>query len=152
MSSKTDIALFDRNEQLVALVEVKNKEGTTREWAAKLRRNLLAHGDFARIDYFVVVTPDRLYVWKDVDDRENATEPTYEIDSYPLLEPYFARAGVEPAHISGQAFEFLVAAWLADLTRAGGATARAPHEWQRLVDSGLLGAVHDGRVAYEVAA
>jgi len=44
MSSSADLALYDRNGQLTAVAEVKNKLGTSREWATQLRRNILAHG------------------------------------------------------------------------------------------------------------
>src|SRR5712692_3129010 len=39
-SSYVDLALYDHNGRLTAVAEVKNKQGTSREWAAKLRRNL----------------------------------------------------------------------------------------------------------------
>ena len=62
----------------------------------------------------LAVTPDRLYLWKDAAGQPIPVEPTYEADAQPLLQPYFARAGVDPADVSGRAFELVVAAWLAD--------------------------------------
>ncbi len=44
MTSPADLTLYNRDGQLIAVAEVKNKQGTSREWAAKLRRNILAHG------------------------------------------------------------------------------------------------------------
>jgi hypothetical protein len=43
MLPSVDLALYDRDGQLTAVAEVKNKVGTSREWAARLRRNILAH-------------------------------------------------------------------------------------------------------------
>jgi len=147
-----DLALYDRDGQLAALVEVKNKVGTSREWAAKLRRNILAHGGFRTIDFFLLITPDRLYVWKHAGSEPNPVEPTYDVDAHPLLEPHFARAGVNPAAVSGRAFELVVAAWLADLVRPAGSRENVAAQQRWLVESGLLDAVRHGRVEYEVAA
>ena len=51
-SSYVDLALYDHDGRLTAVAEVKNKQGTSREWAAKLRRNLLAHGGHYKADFF----------------------------------------------------------------------------------------------------
>jgi hypothetical protein len=152
MSPHADLALYDRDGQLTAVAEIKNKVGTSREWAAKLRRNILAHGGFRSIDFFLLVTPDRLYLWKDAGSEPTLVEPTYEVDAHPLLEPYFARAGVHPADVSGRAFELVVAAWLADLVRSAGSPENLADQQRWLVESGFLGAVRNGRVEYEVAA
>lgn len=152
MEPRADIALYNPDGQLTTLVEVKNKIGTTREWAAKLRRNLLAHGSFRGADFLLLVTPDRLYVWKDAGAKPVALEPTYEIDARSVLQPYFTRAGVDPATVSGKAFELIVAAWLADLTRLGSPAEKPASEEIWLADSGFLGAVKNARVELEVAA
>ena len=62
MTSSADLTLYDRDGRLIAVAEVKNKQGTSREWAAKLRRNILAHGRHYNADFFLLVTPDRLYI------------------------------------------------------------------------------------------
>jgi len=152
MLPHADLALYDRDGQLTAVAEIKNKVGTSRDWAAKLRRNILAHGDFRSIDFFLLVTPDRLYLWKDAGGDPIPVEPTYEVDAHPLLQPYFARAGVDPSEVSGRAFELVVAAWLADLVRSEGSAEKRATDQSWLVESGLLGAVRNGRVEYEVAA
>ena len=45
MSARADLALYSSHGQLTAIVEIKSKMGTSRDWAAKTRRNILAHGD-----------------------------------------------------------------------------------------------------------
>jgi len=95
-SSYVDLALYDHDGRLTAVAEVKNKQGTSREWAAKLRRNLLAHGGHYKADFFLLVTPDRLYVWKDAGTAPTLVQPTYELDAQPIFAPYFERAGVDP--------------------------------------------------------
>ena len=65
MFPRADLALYNRDGQLIAVVEVKNKLGTSAIWAAQLRRNILAHGGFQNAPYFLLMTPDRIYLWKD---------------------------------------------------------------------------------------
>lgn len=152
MLPHVDLALYDRDGQLIAIAEVKNKVGTSREWAAKLRRNILAHGGFRTIDFFLLVTPDRLYLWKDAGGEPTPVDPTYEVDAHPLLEPYFAGAGMNPADVSGRAFELVVAAWLADLVRSEGSRENLADQQRWLAESGFLDAIRNGRLEYEVAA
>jgi len=54
MVPQADLSIYDRNGQLTGVVEIKNKLRTSREWAAKLRRNILAHGGFRNIDFFLL--------------------------------------------------------------------------------------------------
>ena len=152
MVPHADLSIYDRDGQLTGVVEIKNKRGTSREWAAKLRRNILAHGGFRNIHFFLLVTPDRLYLWKSAGVEPKLVRPTYEIDAQPLLEPYFKRAAVDPSTISGAAFELVVAAWLADLVRSEPASKKLAEEHCWLVESGFLTAIGSGRVAYEAAA
>ena len=152
MMARPDIVLYDREGQLTTLVEVKNKPGTSRDWAANFRRNILAHGGLRTGEYFLLMTPDRLYLWKDAGGQLVPIEPTYEIDARPLLRPYFSRARVDPATVSGEAFELIVASWLADLTRSLVPTEPPVSEEGWLAESGFLRAVKEGRVEHQAAA
>lgn len=105
MSSYADLALYNRHGQLTAIAEVKNKPGTSREWATQLRRNTLAHSGHYQAAFFLLVTPDRLYLWKNAGTAPTLIQPQYEINAEPIFTPYFARAGVDPHHGSGHAFE-----------------------------------------------
>ncbi len=150
MPAFADFALYDREGRLVAVAEVRNKFGTSPEWAARLRRNLLAHGGASSADYFVLITPDRLYLWKDAGSDVAPVTPDHEIDARPIFGPYFERSGLRPDEVSGHAFELVAAAWLADLMRTG--AGEFADEADALHASGFVAAVRGGRVAYEVAA
>ena len=89
MLPHADLVLYNRDGKLIAVAEVKTKFGTSREWAAQLRRNVLAHGGYRNADFFLLVTPDKLYVWKDAGVEPTAVLPNYVIDARPLLKPYF---------------------------------------------------------------
>jgi hypothetical protein len=151
MSIYADFALYDRNGRLIAVAEVKNKSGTSREWAAKLRRNILAHGGFHRADFFLLATPDKLYLWKGASAEPAVVPPAFEVDAQLIFKPYFERAGVSPADVSGRAFELVVAAWLGDLIRLAEQPENLRNGQHWLVETGLLDAVKDGRIEYEVA-
>src|SRR5438034_1927434 len=148
--ASADLALYDRNGQLTAIAEVKNKLGTSRAWATQLRRNVLAHGGHYNADFFLLVTPDRLYLWKNAGAMPMLIQPTYEINAQPIFAPYFARAGVDPHNVSSHAFELIVAAWLSDLVRAEEPLEQSTSGQKWLVESGFATAVRDGRIAYEV--
>lgn len=150
MFSYADLALYDRNGRLTAVAEVKNKRGTSGAWAAKLRRNMFAHGEFPTVDFFLIVTPDRLYLWKGAGDASAPIQPAYEIDAAPIFQQYFERAGVAPTEVSGDAFELVVASWLGDLMRSEKHAEKFVNEERVLVASGFLDAVKDGRIEYEV--
>lgn len=152
MFPRADLALYDRNGQLTALAEIKNKTGTSREWATELRRNMLAHGGFQSVPYFLLVTPDRLYVWKDAGTKPVSVQPAYVAETPSLLQPYFERTRVAPATVSGPAFELIVGAWLADLVRLEELPGQAETGQRWLAESGFFDAVKQGRIEYDIAA
>lgn len=139
-----DLAVYNRHGRLIALVEIKNKSGTSRTWATGLRHNRLAHGEDPQADFFLLVTPDTLYLWKNA--APCLDEPTYVIDAQPLFAPYYARAGMEGRVRSRYAFELLVAGWLSDLLRADIPLEQLANGQQWLITSGFFQAVRDGHI------
>lgn len=150
MATQWDIAAYDRDNQLVAVVEVKTKLDATPQWAAQLRRNILAHGTFPNARYFLVTLPDRFYLWKNAASNQEAIEPTYIIDARPILQTYFEQSGVEADQISGQSLELIVAAWLGEVMRKTPDELDASQKW--LTDSGLHEAIVGGTLDHRVAA
>ena len=151
MLATADLALFDRSGQLTAVAQIKNKLGTSREWAAQTRRNMLAHGRGHNAEFFLLVTPDRLYVWKGVGNEPVQTPPTYEVDTHPGLATYLESTGVDPRHLSSDAFELLVGSWLSDVARSGDTAGEFGDDRDWIAKSGFLSAVKGGRVEYDVA-
>ncbi len=152
MYTHTDLALYDRSGRLTAVAEIKNKLGTSREWAAQTRRNILAHGESYSADFFLLVTPDRLYLWKEAGADPVRVLPTFEADIQEEFVPYFESAGVNPLHVSGHAFELLVAAWLGDITRSATTTEDLSDDQSWLAKSGFRAAIRDGRIEYQAVA
>jgi hypothetical protein len=151
MLPRADFVIYDRDGHPSVAVEVKRKLGTTRRWAAEFHRNLLAHGNGGAVDYFTIVTPDRLYVWDEADETGAAPDPTFEIAAEPAFASYFRGTGLSPESIDGQAFEMIVAAWLRDLVNPFDAPngTRATGGMEAL--SGLFNRVRGGRVEPEPA-
>ena len=152
MAAVADLALYDRGGRLTAVAEVKNRRGTSREWAALTRRNILAHGASSDADYFLLVTPDRLYLWKDAGTDPVPTPPAFEADTRSEFAPYFERAGLDPCHVSGSTFELLVSAWLGDVIRTEGEGEKFAGGRSWLAESGFHTAVKDGRVEFDATA
>jgi hypothetical protein len=148
-----DFVLHSRDQRLTTLVEVKSKPNTSASWAAQLRRNRLAHGQSSpRGDFLLLVTPDRLYLWKEADADSARLMPSFEADARPLFAPYFQRAGVSASVASPHAFELVVAAWLGDLVRGADSPEKLSAEQPWLIESGLLDAVTGGQIEYATAA
>lgn len=150
MPTYADLAVYNRYGQLTALVEIKNKPGTSRTWAARLRRNRRAYGGEEQADFFLLVTPDKLYLWKNATTAAPIDEPIYEIDTQDLFAPYDTRAAREGHPRSSYGLELLVAAWLSDLMRADIPLDQLPNGQQWLLESDFVSAVHAGHLADEV--
>ena len=149
MPFRADLALYDGSGRLTAVAEVKNRMGTSPTWAAQTRRNILAHGGHRESEFFLLVTPDRLYVWKDSGITPVEILPTYEADAKRIFAPYFKSASIDPHEVSGQAFELVVASWLSDLTRASDRLDDPAPEQDWLDSSGFRAAVQAGHIEYE---
>jgi len=148
MSTRWDLTAYNRDNQLVLVVEVKSKLGATPKWAAQLRRNILAHGTFPNAPYFLMVFPDHFYLWENSKSNHELIEPTYVIDARPILQPYFEQAGIIADQVSGQSLELIVASWLSEIMHKTPDELDASQQW--LIDSGLYGAVVGGSLDHEV--
>ena len=142
-----DITAYDKDGQLAAVIEVKNRMGTSRDWATETRQILYSNGLVPKARFFLFAMPDRIYCWKNNASASEAVEPDYEIDARPILEPYFRRSGLKPESLMGNTFSFLVASWLSELILADRLGTHPQPDW--LTESGLVDAIRDGRLAYE---
>jgi hypothetical protein len=149
--SGVDFVLHSRDRRLTALVEVKSKANTSSSWATQLRRNRLAHGKpFLHGDFVLLVTPDKLYLWRGTETGPN--HDPFEVDSRPLLAPYFRGTSISASVASSQAFELVIASWLADLVREAEPRERLAVAQPWLLESGLLDALAGGEIEYATAA
>jgi len=147
---KADLVVYDRNGQLALIVEIKRKTGASADWAAKWRRNILAHGGTPDVKFFLIALPDRFYLWKDTGSILEPTAPTFEIDAGPLLKPYLKEIGISPQDISGQSFELIVSAWLNSVLQNEKTFDKQDNSLNWINTSGLLEAVRGGCLKHEV--
>jgi hypothetical protein len=152
MATRPDILLFDREGRRLLVAEAKNKRNTSPTWAAELRRNLLAHEGFRHAEFFLVLTPDHLYLWRGMSADPVPVPPDYVVDSRPLFLPYLQRAGLDLDRISSPVFELMAISWLSDLVHSKRESETVGNDEAWLVQSGLLDAVRNGRLAHELAA
>lgn len=147
-----DLSVSDRSGQLVLVVEVKCKTNLSPDWAVKLRRNILAHGTFPKAPYFLMVFPDKFYLWFDADTAQDQSEPTYTIDAAPILHPRFERAGVTAEQISRASLELIVLSWLAEIIHSDQLPENVDGSQRWLIESGLYAALVGGRFEHEASA
>lgn len=147
---QADFAVFGQDGLLAAVAEAKKKPQAGPHWAAAWFRNYSAHQRIPSPPFVILVTPEKLYLWKRTADAISA-EPTAVTDAHRLFGSYFRRSNLDPADVSGPAFELIVGAWLNDLSQRVWQPA-APEELRAFVDTGLLEAVENGRVVADIAA
>lgn len=146
------MSVDNRNGQLVLVVEVKRKTNVSPEWAAKLRQNILAHGTFPKAPYFLMVFPDKFYLWSNAEAYQDQSEPTYTIDASSILQPYFERAEVAADQISGASLELIVASWLGEIIHSNQLPENIDASQHWLIESGLYAALVGGKLEHEAAA
>lgn len=147
------LAGYDCEGQLILVVEIKSKLHTLPEWVAKFRRNILAHGLFPKVPYFLMVFPDRIYLWAGKEARLDESEPTYAIDARPIFQPYFEKAGIksEPK-ISDESLELIFSSWLTNIIYSKELPNGADESQRWLIDSGLYAAIAGGSLHHEAVA
>ncbi len=147
-----DLSVDNCNGQRVLVIEVKRKTNVSPEWAAKLRRNILAHGTFPKAPHFLMAFPDKFYLWSNAEAYQDQSEPTYTIDASPILQPYFERAGVTADQIGGASLELVITSWLGEIIHSDQRPENIDASQQWLIESGLYAALAGGKFDHEVAA
>ncbi len=152
MMPYADLVVSNPRNEIVLIVESKNRTGTSSTWAAETRRNMLAHGTMPNSPYFLLALPDRFYLWKDAGDTPDLVAPTYEIDAIPFLQPYYEKAHLSPYEIGYYSFELLITAWINELINWGIAP-NVPEDAKKLLQAtGLPEILKDATLAHQTPA
>ncbi len=147
-----DLSIYNRELQLVLAVEVKSQLNITKEWATKFRRNVLAHEVFAKAPYFLIIFPDKLYLWTNDNGVLPLKEPTYIVDARPIFRPHFEQSGITANQISSENLEIIVTSWLAKIMYSSKPPSLDDESHGWLVDSGLYNAIAGGSFNREAVA
>jgi hypothetical protein len=143
-----DMAVHGKDQHLQLLVEVKNKRSASKIWAAKMRRNMYAHGLLPEAPFFLLALPDKFYLWKNIGLSTDLIEPDYEINPEPFIKPYYPKAYTPNYDISSEGFELIVSAWLHQILTVPSVDLLPPNmDW--LVSSGVFDAIHHGQIKLE---
>jgi hypothetical protein len=140
MTAAADLLLFDRSDELVALVDTDSVHGRTAQWAAEFRRGRLRRARMV-VPFHLLITSDRLFLWNDA----ATIPPTLTVRTEPLLEGYFAQLGVSPESVRQRTFQDIVYMWLVDLMWLRPGTP-IPPELAWAADCGFLASINDGLV------
>src|ERR1043165_7836746 len=100
---QADFVMFDRKGQPVAIVEAKKGPGTNSLWAAAWFRNYLAHQQSVTLPYVLLITPEKLYLWKRTGEAQPA-EPTDAADARKVFSFYLKRSNLQADELSGETF------------------------------------------------
>lgn len=142
---QTDIAVYAANGKLQVAVEVKNRRGADADWVIALRRNLYFHGFLFDVPFFLLVLPDKTFLWTPNAGRDMSAPPDYEVatDDLLSLSPQAKATGF----VSKESLLLLVASWLMKLARTDLESDAASADW--FIKSGFYEAIKNGTVRVE---
>jgi hypothetical protein len=141
-----DFVAYDDRGQVILLGEAKGRRGVSDQWAARFRRNMLAHGTLPKAAFFFIATPEHLYFWRQDRPLSGDEPPEFTIDATKELKPYFEKSGQAPGTVSEQGLEVVVWWWLTDIAISGRTRAKHDPSIGWLADSGLIDALEKARI------
>ena len=146
-----DIAVIDKNYQLVLTVEVKKFLKMTADWAADYRRNIMEHGTYPIAPYFLLVTPDKFFLWTKTRNGRDFTLPDYTIEADEYLKPHFKNFGTTAEKASPYILEKVVEQWLNSLIypKLLNGTTKNDQTW--IEESGLGKTINNGNIFFDKA-
>lgn len=140
-----DIVVHDSAGNLQLVVEVKNRIGASVEWAATLRRNLLAHNLVPAAPFFMLVLPDNLYLWKQGKSSE-LTSPDFVAPTQAILRHQEKRSAKSLDNVTEYGLELMVVSWLGMVLDTEIDPDLVPTELTWLYESGLYNAIKHGTI------
>ena len=152
MKQYADILAFGRDGQLALIAEVKNKRGTSSDWAAKMRRNMFAHGLMPNAPFFLLALPDVFYLWNNKSSALELVEPTQTVDPRLFLQPYYETSGISSDNLTEISFGFIVTSWLNQVLGSRNPQNLLSGNQDWLVSSGLFDKLAGGHLELEAAA
>ena len=97
----------------IVLGEIRRETDVDERWANEYRQNLSAMGPVHQAEYFMLVCPDRTFLWNDAWNLER--KPICEISTASYLEPILDAAGYTLADANESLLQFAVREWLGTL-------------------------------------
>lgn len=66
MLVRPDILVYAPEGHLAAAFDASGQRGHDAAWATEYRHNLLEYGGYPKVEFYLFVCPDRIWLWKDV--------------------------------------------------------------------------------------
>ena len=113
-SLPADLVIKSLEGNLIAVVEVKNLKDLSREEAIEMRRLLLNYGFPSDVPYFLLLSQEVGFLWKEAKPNDFDAAPTYE---FPMDKVVIRYSEGKPAarRLYGAELELLVLQWLTNL-------------------------------------
>jgi hypothetical protein len=139
-SLPANITIHRLHGPLIGTVEVKNREGLTSALASQLRRNLIAHGAEQDVQYFLLFSQDRGFLWHNRGRSDSAAPPDAEFPMDPVIHRYLPTNG--PGRLRNSELETIIFSWLADTSELTAVPSTEPE--RTLALAGFLDAIRGG--------
>jgi hypothetical protein len=143
-----DIVVRNSDGNTVAVVEVKNSQNLSRDVAIDLRRTLIEHGLVPAVPYFLILSQDLGFLWKELGPAVSDAPPTHEFSMGPVMRRYQSQIDTT-GRLSGSALELLVLHWLNEIAMNG---KQPPEDPERLLAaSGFVDSLRDATILVEAS-
>lgn len=114
VNAQPDILIQSPDGHPIAVVEVKNIQNLSRDEATELRGNLVSYGVPSRAPYFLLLSQDVGYLWKDTKQDNLFTPPAYEFPMDGVVSRFSQRKPGQRLYATE--LELLILQWLTNLS------------------------------------
>jgi len=151
VEQRVDVAVYSKEQQLQLVVEVKKHPTSVvpKNWATKIRKNILVHSGIPNSPYFLLAdVPNFIYLWKNREPMDYEKAPDYVISAKEILEKYLNQISSTDKVSEYYYLELVMASWLKELVKSKISPQENPAlKW--IFDSGLYEAIKSGSVVME---
>lgn len=144
---RRDIVIQNPDGQFVAVIDVKSYKDLTRDVATELRRVRMLHTLLPQTPYYLLVSQERGFLWKNAWREGPETPPNFEFPMDSVIARY--RKSKQEEKPFGRELESLALRWLHDLADANVRTNEEPEKTLDL--AGFTDSVKEGTVMVEVS-
>ena len=140
-----DLVIKNLDSDPIGIVEVVGGTYMSRDYAIEIRQNMLRSGLPTHVPYFLILSQDLGYLWKDSEQNGPDTPPTYEFPMGEIVKQY--STGDTNRRLPRIELEYVMLKWLTILSiKPQEATEEAE---EILAASGFINAIEDAMVLIE---
>ncbi len=123
---RPDLLIENSDGDPIAVVEVKAMSNLTRDEAIVIRQNMLDRGLPAHVPFFLLLSQDVGYLWKETGQMSDSEPPAYEFPMHAVLNRYLAKEAQE--RLYGSVLELVMLQWLYNLSTKPQVTTEEPEK------------------------